>query len=59
MRWEGGFLPGCVGHSFAIVPHSEAKEGFIDVDDDDFKDEEKYFAKFQRNVIRLREDQWH
>ena len=46
------------GHSFAIVPYSEAKEGFIDLDEDDFKDEKQYTFRFQQDVIKLRGDQW-
>ena len=51
-------LTGTAGRSFAIVPYSEAKEGFIDLDDDDFKDEKQYMFRFQRDVIKLRGDQW-
>jgi hypothetical protein len=46
------------GRSFVIVPYAEAKEGFIDIDEDDFKDEEQFLSRFQRNVIKLRGDQW-
>ena len=47
-----------VGHSFAIVPESVAKEGFIDLDEDDFKDQASYLFKFQSDVVRLRGDAW-
>lgn len=46
------------GRSFAIVPESVAKEGFIDLDQDDFKGEESYLSRFQSDVIRLRGDDW-
>ena len=46
------------GRSFAIVPHAEAEEGFIDLDEDDFKDDSTYLSKFQRHVIKLRGDDW-
>lgn len=47
------------GRSFAIVPYSEAKEGFVDLDEDDFKDEESYLSRFQQNVVKLRGDKWN
>ena len=47
------------GRSFAIVPYSEAKEGFIDLDEDDFKDEDSYLSRFQQNVVKLRGDAWN
>ncbi len=47
------------GRSFAIVPYSEAKEGFIDLDEDDFKDEGSYLSKFQQSVKNLRGDDWN
>ncbi|ETN38997.1 uncharacterized protein HMPREF1541_07039 [Cyphellophora europaea CBS 101466] len=46
------------GHSFAIVPETVAKEGFIDLDQDDFKGEKGYLATFQDDVVRLRGDDW-
>lgn len=47
------------GRSFAIVPYSEAKEGFIDLDEDNFEDEDSYLARFQQKVVELRGDQWN
>ena len=47
------------GRSFAIVPYSEAKEGFIDLDEDDSKDEDSYLSRFQRSVVNLRGDEWN
>ncbi|KAK5943970.1 hypothetical protein PMZ80_003251 [Knufia obscura] len=46
------------GHSFAIVPESVAKEGFIDLDEDDFEDQASYLFKFQNDVVKLRGDAW-
>ena len=47
------------GRSFAIVPYSEAKEGFIDLDEDDYKEVDTYLSKFQQKVVELRGDAWN
>lgn len=48
-----------LGRSLGIVPYSVAKEGFIDLDQDDFLvGEEMFLAKFQNNVFNLRGDDW-
>ena len=47
-----------LGRSFAIVPCSTAKEGFIDLDEDEFRDQGTYLAEFQNAVIKLRGDNW-
>ena len=52
-------LTGDVGHSFAIVPYSTAKEGFLDINEDDKVDENHWLTKFQNDAIRLRGDDWH
>lgn len=63
---NGSFLPelapsqrlNLIGHSFAIVPESVGPAGFIDVDEDDFKNKGTYLSKFQSDVARLRGDYW-
>ncbi|KAK5049528.1 hypothetical protein LTR84_004457 [Exophiala bonariae] len=45
------------GHSLMIVPRSQAKEGFMDVDKDDYK-EEGYFKKTQETQLVIIEDKW-
>ena len=52
-------LTGVLGHSFAIVPYSTVKEGFLDLDEDDRVDEDHWLVKFQNDTIRLRGDDWH
>jgi len=47
------------GRSFAIVPYSQAKEGFIDIDEDDFQGGKEFLSTFQSAVIRLRGDGWN
>ena len=47
------------GRSFAIVPYSEAKDGFLDLDQDDFRDEDSYLSRFQQSVVKLRGDAWN
>ena len=46
-----------IGHSLMIVPRSEAKEGFMDVDKDDYA-EEGYFKQNQDTQLRIIEDKW-
>jgi len=48
-----------LGRSFAIVPYSQAKEGFIDIDEDDFQGGKEFLSSFQSAVIRLRGDEWN
>jgi hypothetical protein len=48
-----------LGRSFAIVPYSQAKEGFIDIDEDDFQGGKEFLSTFQSAVIRLRGDGWN
>ncbi|KIV80264.1 hypothetical protein PV11_07777 [Exophiala sideris] len=45
------------GHSLMICPRSLAKEGFKDVDMDDYK-EEGYFKKTQETQLVIIEDKW-
>ena len=45
------------GHSLMIVPRSQAKEGFMDVDKDDYK-EDGYFKKTQETQLVIIEDKW-
>lgn len=40
-----------------IVPKSQTKEGFMDIDDDDYK-EEGYFKKMQETQLRIIKDRW-
>lgn len=40
-----------------IVPRSQAKEGFMDVDKDDYK-EDDYFKKTQKIQLEIIEDKW-
>jgi hypothetical protein len=40
-----------------IVPRSQAKQGFMDVDQDDYT-EEGYFKKTQETQLVIIEDQW-
>jgi len=40
-----------------IVPRSQAKEGFMDVDKDDYK-EDDYFKKTQETQLVIIEDKW-
>ncbi|KAK5655049.1 hypothetical protein OQA88_5948 [Cercophora sp. LCS_1] len=48
------------GHSLMIVPRSVAKEGFMDVDRDDYKDteEDAYLKKVQASQLATIEDKW-
>ncbi|KAK4149224.1 hypothetical protein C8A00DRAFT_38191 [Chaetomidium leptoderma] len=48
------------GHSLMIVPRSEAKEGFKDVDRDDYRDteEDAYLKKTQISQLATIEDKW-
>jgi len=46
------------GRSFAIVPYSLAKEGFIDIDEDDLVDGDNWMTQFQNNIVKLRGDEW-
>lgn len=48
-----------IGRSFAIVSTNDAKPGFIDIDEDDRVDRDKFLTNFQDNVIRLRGDDWN
>lgn len=41
-----------------IVPYSTAKEGFIDIDEDDRTDESSFLTQFQANTVALRGDAW-
>lgn len=45
------------GHSLMIVPRSIAKEGYMDVDKDDYT-EEGYFKKTQETQLVIIEDKW-
>lgn len=45
------------GHSLMVVPHSVAKEGFMDVDKDDITDD-AYFVRTQQTQLRIIEDKW-
>lgn len=47
-----------VGRAFAIVPYSQAKEGFVDLDEDDHQDRKQALAVFQDAAIKLRGDNW-
>jgi hypothetical protein len=50
------------GHSLMITPPSVAKEGFKDVDMDDYDnkeaDEYEYFKRTQEMQLRIIEDRW-
>ncbi|KAH8897971.1 NAD(P)-binding protein [Thozetella sp. PMI_491] len=48
------------GKSLMITPRSIAKEGFMDVDRDDYKDipEDEYFKKVQASQLVIIEDKW-
>jgi hypothetical protein len=48
------------GHSLMIVPRSEAKEGFKDVDRDDYRDteEDAYMKRTQISQLATIEDKW-
>lgn len=43
-----------------ITPRSVAKEGFQDIDRDDYKDttEDEYFKKVQESQLVIIEDKW-
>ncbi|KAK7424610.1 hypothetical protein QQZ08_008493 [Neonectria magnoliae] len=48
------------GRSLMITPRSVAKEGFQDIDRDDYKDtlEDEYFKKVQESQLVIIEDKW-
>ncbi|KPM42344.1 hypothetical protein AK830_g4203 [Neonectria ditissima] len=48
------------GRSLMITPRSVAKEGFRDIDRDDYKDtaEDEYFKKVQESQLVIIEDKW-
>ncbi|KAF7553303.1 hypothetical protein G7Z17_g3693 [Cylindrodendrum hubeiense] len=48
------------GRSLAITPRSIAKEGFQDIDRDDYKDtkEDEYFKRVQESQLIIIEDKW-
>lgn len=46
------------GRAFAIVPYSQSKEGFVDLDEDDHQDRKQALAVFQDAAIKLRRDNW-
>ncbi|TDZ14661.1 5'-hydroxyaverantin dehydrogenase [Colletotrichum orbiculare MAFF 240422] len=48
------------GRSLMITPRTIAKEGFMDIDRDDYKDvaEDKYFKKLQEAQLVIIEDEW-
>lgn len=48
------------GRSFMITPRSVAKEGFVDIDREDYKDvkEDEYLKKVQETQLVIIEDKW-
>ncbi|KAH8682079.1 hypothetical protein BX600DRAFT_521495 [Xylariales sp. PMI_506] len=48
------------GRSLMITPRSIAKEGFMDIDRDDYRDtpEDEYFKKTQESQLVIIEDKW-
>lgn len=48
---------GGTGHSLMIVPRSVVKEGYMDVDKDDYT-EEGYFKQTQDSQLKIIEDKW-
>lgn len=48
------------GQSFQITPRSVAKEGFMDIDRDDYKDrpEDAYFKAVQERQLVVIQDKW-
>ena len=49
------------GRLFAIVPRAHVKEGYVDVDREDFKEgkaEDDYFRETQALQLRIIEDKW-
>ena len=45
------------GCSLAIVPRSEAEEGYMDADQDDWT-EDGYFKRMQEIQLKVIEDRW-
>lgn len=47
------------GRSLMITPRSTAKEGFMDVDKEDYSDpKDQYFSKKQASQLVIIEDRW-
>lgn len=47
------------GRSLMICPRTTAKEGFVDVDKEDYSDpKDQYFIDKQKTQLRIIEDQW-
>lgn len=48
------------GRSLMITPRSIAKEGFVDIDREDYKDtpEDEYLKKVQLSQLVIIEDKW-
>jgi hypothetical protein len=56
--WSVSFLTQ-TGRSLMITPRSIAKEGFMDVDREDYSDpKDEYFAKKQASQLVIIEDKW-
>lgn len=48
-----------LGRSIMVVPRTVAKEGFVDVDKEDYKDEkDEYFKSKQESQLRVIKDKW-
>lgn len=53
-------LMAITGRSLMITPRSIAKEGFVDIDREDYKDtpEDEYLKKVQASQLVIIEDKW-
>ncbi|KAJ3941312.1 uncharacterized protein N0V96_009195 [Colletotrichum fioriniae] len=49
-----------MGRSLMITPRTVAKEGYMDIDRDDYKDvpEDRYLDKVQKAQLVIIEDKW-
>lgn len=54
------FTENWTGRSLMITPRSLAKEGFMDIDREDYKDtsEDKYLKAVQISQLNIIEDRW-
>ena len=53
-------LTDIIGRSWMITPRSVAKEGFVDIDREDYKNtpEDEYLKKVQASQLVIIEDKW-
>ena len=53
-------LTSLTGRSLMITPRSIAKEGFVDIDREDYKDtpEDEYLKKVQASQLMIIQDKW-